>query len=63
MMRDKKRQRRIQEALDSLVIKWIARVARDSCPRGDMEAVTSAFCSEVVCAEYAIYFPYLEVSA
>lgn len=53
-------QQALQEQLHMIAIRHMAASARESCPRGDIEAATSAFLSEVAVSEYAHYFPWLE---
>lgn len=50
----------LQQQLDIMVIKHLVQKARESVPRGDMEAAESAFLSEVAHGPYAYYFPWLE---
>lgn len=54
--------REMQEALDRLVIGYMAAEAKHHAPRGDQEAAESAFCSEVAGGEarYRRWFPWLE---
>jgi hypothetical protein len=50
----------VQDALARMVLGWMAERAKASVPRGDMEAATSAFLSDVAASEYSRYFPWLE---
>jgi hypothetical protein len=49
----------MKASLDRIVIGWMAHVARESVPHGDMEAAMSAFLSEIASSELADYFPEL----